>query len=766
MIGVAAVARAEDGPGTPPPRPSPSPAAIGGTAPAATGEAADEAPAAPPTVAPAPAPQQRPPAPAGEGAESGEITVLGRNRDDPRIVGSAQVVTERQLKVFSHTDANRVLRNVPGVYVRDEDGFGLRPNIGLRGASSDRSAKVTLMEDGVLFGPAPYAAPAAYYFPMMQRIVGVEVFKGSASVRSGPQTIGGAINLVTRDVPRRLEGAVDAAAGNYGTIRLGARAGIGNDDFGVLLEAVRLQTDGFKRLDDRAPTGFTKNEAVLKARGAFGGLFRHEFDLKLMYGDEVSRETYLGLTDAEFRKSPLRRLPASQNDVMRWRRTAAAASHTFTWGDTLELRTTVYRHDLHRRWDRLDAFRGGPGLGDVLANPTGLNAVYAAVLAGEIDGETREQQLTLVGNDRRFYSQGVQSQGTARFDTGPARHGLRFGVRVHNDQIRRDHDAGWFEMRSARLIPSGDPRFFTTRNTGTVLATALHALDEIDIGPVTLAPGVRYEMIAMRFRDRMTGERRSSISHVVLPGLGMAWQAHPMLTAIAGVHRGFSPVAPGQDAGVRPEDSINVEAGLRFRYNGMRLEAIGFYNRYANIVGTCTSSNGCPDAAFGNQYNGGRADVAGLEFAFGRRDVVKGYTLDYGVNYTYTSARFASSFASAFPQFGNVRRGDALPYVPEHQGFASFGVESKWWRFTLGANYVGPMRDIAGQGPIPANRRTDHQITLDAAAGVRLGGGAEITLTGTNLTNASYIVSRRPYGIRPNMPIAVLAGLRWEGPAE
>ena len=89
-----------------------------------------------------------------------------------------------------------------------------RYGIGIRGGTSDRSSKVTLMEDGVLYGPAPYSAPAAYFTPLMTRMVGVEIFKGPASIRFGPQTVGGAINLRTRDVPRQLEADLDMSLGN------------------------------------------------------------------------------------------------------------------------------------------------------------------------------------------------------------------------------------------------------------------------------------------------------------------------------------------------------------------------------------------------------------------------------------------------------------------------------------------------------------------------------------------------------------------------
>ncbi|MFW6053620.1 MAG: TonB-dependent receptor plug domain-containing protein, partial [Persicimonas sp.] len=85
--------------------------------------------------------------------------------------GVAHELDEEELERLEYDDPHDILLQVPGVYVRTEDGFGLRPNIGMRGANSERSKKVTLMEDGILFGPAPYSAPAAYYFPIVNRMV-------------------------------------------------------------------------------------------------------------------------------------------------------------------------------------------------------------------------------------------------------------------------------------------------------------------------------------------------------------------------------------------------------------------------------------------------------------------------------------------------------------------------------------------------------------------------------------------------------------------
>ena len=137
------------------------------------------------------------------------ITIIGRSADVADIPGSAHVMDAEALGVFNDTDILRVLRAVPGVYVQEEEGFGLRPNIGIRGSGLDRSARIALLEDGVLIAPAPYSAPSAYYFPTQRRMDSLEVLKGPASVVVGPRTTGGALNMVSTPIPDALGANVD-----------------------------------------------------------------------------------------------------------------------------------------------------------------------------------------------------------------------------------------------------------------------------------------------------------------------------------------------------------------------------------------------------------------------------------------------------------------------------------------------------------------------------------------------------------------------------
>ncbi|MDA7916441.1 hypothetical protein N9B94_04330, partial [Verrucomicrobia bacterium] len=58
-----------------------------------------------------------------------EVTVIGSKEENLRLPSSGAYIDVEQLRKHNITDVNRALRAVPGVYVREEDGYGLFPNI-------------------------------------------------------------------------------------------------------------------------------------------------------------------------------------------------------------------------------------------------------------------------------------------------------------------------------------------------------------------------------------------------------------------------------------------------------------------------------------------------------------------------------------------------------------------------------------------------------------------------------------------------------------
>ena len=715
-----------------------------------------------------------------------ETIVSAKSRK--RVAGSAHRVSQKELEQMESDDINRVLKRIPGVNVREEDGYGLRPNIGMRGTSSDRSSKVVLLEDGVLFGPAPYAAPAAYYFPMMQRMVGVEVFKGPAAIRHGPNTIGGALNLMTRPVPSSFLGELDLGAGSFGTKRAHGVVGFGNDGSGVLLEMAHIDTDGFKEIDrlpgqERQPTGFERNDVMVKARLGSSWLdsTRHALELKLSYGDEDSHETYLGLTDDDIAAQPYRRYLGSAADHMQWNRFGGQLGYSFVVDGAFDVKVTAYRHDFHRAWRRANRFLQGPSLESLLLNPdAGQNAVFMGVLRGDIDSENAGQTIGIATNDRTYVSQGVQSVAHVTTSLFSFASNTEFGLRLHNDSITRLHTEDGLRMISGQLVPDGRETAVTTANTASALAMSAWIVEELQIGSLTVLPGARLELIGTQLEERTdflldkadAPAVQDDLQVAVLPGIGLAYDL-PFSTVFGGVHRGFSPRAPGQTADVKAEASWNVElggrSGVKSKDSEARAEVVGFYSPYENIVGQCTLSAGCVDDGVFAQENGGAALVAGVEASVGASHAFfERAKINADLVYTFTHATFSTTFNSGSALYGDVLAGDYLPYVPMHQTALSVGADVFGLSAGVIASYVSEMRDLPGQGERGANGKdtlsgetfSDPLFNLDVNVGYEVWQRGVLYLRLDNVTGTEAVVAHRPFGARPNKPTAFLIGFK------
>ena len=234
-----------------------------------------------------------PPA-AGTEMAAPQVTVIGRDKL-PELGGAGQIIGPKELETSRVLTANEALRKVPGVNVRDEEGFGLRPNIGIRGLNPTRSTKITLLEDGIPLAYAPYGDNASYYHPPIDRYRSVEVLKGASSLLFGPQTIGGVINYVTPNPPVEFGGYIQGALGNRDYVN--GRVSIGGNGF--LLDYTRKQGNGARdnlehAIDDlnlKYVTSLTATQALTLRANVY---------------QEDSTVTYSGLTRAEFnRQGPL-----------------------------------------------------------------------------------------------------------------------------------------------------------------------------------------------------------------------------------------------------------------------------------------------------------------------------------------------------------------------------------------------------------------------------------------------------------------------------
>jgi Fe(3+) dicitrate transport protein len=690
-----------------------------------------------------------------------EVTVVGTR--EKQTAGSAHILKPATLERFKQDNPEAVLKAVPGVYSRGEDGVGLRPNLGLRGVNPERSKKVTLMEDGVLFGPAPYSAPAAYYFPLVTRMESVRVIKGPGAVSFGPQTIAGAVDFISRRLPPNEAGQFDLAGGQYGYGKFHGHYGANTRTQGFLVEGVHLRSDGFKELDGGGDTGFDRNEWMFKARRVLGGggsLFQ-ELALKLVYSDEDSRETYLGLTDDDFRANPLRRYVASRFDRMQNHRASGEIRHLLDFGGGRSVETTAYRHHYTRTWRKVNRF-GNKSISDVLANPTSAqNAIYMGVLRGELNSSGTGDTIFIGPNHRTFVSQGLQSIANLRF-RGAIEHRLEIGGRLHYDRIDRLHSEDGFLMRAGQLVSDGRATLVTSNERVWTLAGALWAADAMTWKRLTLTPGVRTEIIAGHSRNRLTGEEiNSDIQNVVIPGLGAYAALTQSFGLLAGAYRGFSPAASGQSGDVAPERSWNYEAGARFATRNVRLEAIGFFNDYSNLTSTCSFSSGCSEQNLDRQFNAGEAHIYGAE-AFAQADIAiaPGYLIPLSGAYTFTRTELLNSFTSEDPQLGTVRAGDEMPYVPQHQLNASLGIESNRFGVFGEVTYVSAMRERAGQEDDPNEPKTDASFIANASARVRVTGPLWAYLQIRNVFDTTDIASRRPFGARPTAPRWVQLGVK------
>lgn len=719
-----------------------------------------------------------------------EMTIVGTRQTGEQVAGSAQYVSAEQIEQLGYSDIQRIIRQIPGVSVQIEDGYGLRPNISIRGVATERSGRITLLEDNVLISPAPYSAPSAYYFPTIGRMSAIEVLKGPAAITQGPYTIGGALNMISIPIPDQAQGKLMFEAGEDATYRLHGHYGARNDaGFGFLVETHQWQSDGFQSVDRGGDTGLDVEDYTLKLSYAPTDS-DHSVELKLQYADQDSDQTYLGLTDGDFSNDPYRRYGLSALDNIETKHEQVILRYQWDLSDNITFDATYYNNQHERDWFKTEGIDvdGSTDAGSfsrtswfnvvqAINTASTLGGLDSTALQGILDGvtNTADGSIQLRSNAREYFSRGVQLGLDWDLVSGDWSHSFDIGVRLHEDEEDRLQRNSTYSQQAGALVLSDLGLLGNAGNRiQSAEALAIHVYDRIEIGAWTFTPGLRYEDIeqdrtryetragrttnpALRTDDNFR-DSRSNNTRVWLPGLGVIYQFDDQTSLFGGVHKGFT--APSNSPGVKEEEAINFELGLRFNGDNINLEATYFLSDYDNLLGECTGSSGS-DCEIGDAFNGDAATVLGLEVMVAT-DLFSNLSSKWGVSmplqlaYTFIDSEFDTNIADT-DFFGDVSKGDPIPYIPENQFNLSLGLVAAKWNVYFAANYVDETCVRASCGEF---EKTDSTFTVDVSGAYQFNDKLELFARIENLTGEEDILGRQPYGARPNKDTTASVGAR------
>lgn len=678
------------------------------------------------------------------------VTIVGQPDEAALIPGSVTVLDGETLAASRVMTTNEALRKAPGVNVRDEEGFGLRPNIGIRGLNPTRSTKVLLLEDGVPLAFAPYGDNASYYHPPIDRFERVEVLKGAAMNLYGPQTIGAVINYITPGPTDALHGLFTLTGGNRDYLNASGRLGAENLLFDInFKEGDGARDNTHSRLEDYN----------------FKGLFELTADQTLVVRanrySEDSSVTYSGLTDAEYENFGAEYNPFD-HDTFDAKRIGASASHEWRFASNDALTTNLYWSSFDRDWWRQASTTTDGQCG------AGFTADRAAGVA--VDPDTCN---SIQGRLRDYQSYGVEPRLRITYGLGRIDNEVTVGMRAHRETQNRRQLNG--------TGPTDRDGTVAEDNRRETEAIALFLQNRFDFGRLSITPGLRYEWIDYTRRNRLTDVEGDDRLEEVIPSVGATFELAPRYTLYASAHRGFAPPrtediigSTGVAVDVDAEDSVNYELGLRGRpHRGLRFEATAFHIDFDNLVAVGSIAGGS------TPLSQGKATFQGFELS-GRADL--GSVLDSAHNpfaeIAYTAVPEAETdgafeclvvsggCAAVGQDLPGSADGRRLPYAPKHLFTGTIGyqhpagVEARVEAVFVDGQYAdfANTRDPNGTGQVG---RIDDYTIWNLALNWRLPGtGWTFFATAKNVTDKTYIVDRTR-GILPGSPRLVQGGVEY-----
>ncbi|MBA3445845.1 MAG: TonB-dependent receptor [Gemmatimonadales bacterium] len=552
-----------------------------------------------------------------------------------------------------------------GISLYDDLGSPFKLNLSSRGFSAGPVVGlppgISVFLDGVRQNE-PDAAEVNFDLLPMEHVQRVELLSGSGSLL-GPNSLGGAINLITRRGTGPLDAEIEASGGSYGAYSAEASVGgLSGGGWDYYVAGGYENEDGW-----REATGAENLNAFvnLGRRGPRRGISLQAF------GAESRAETAGSLPESLFDVSPRR---------------------NFTTGDFEDL-------------NQLQASVSGY---TPLGNSRGAFTAYAR--------RTRAERFNVNqapdNNVRSFTANGSLGGNLDWRWTTPRRNGS-FSLRLGADGASNSVHIQLIEENPAD--PADQTLNTDVRSPSYDLAG--YTLADLRIDNVTFSGGFRYDYIRIPFEDVLDPAADTSNSFSRLsPRGGVSLQLGTGASVYGSVGQSFRapavlelacadetaacplPFALGDDPPLDPVVATTVEIGGQVVRGAAILNASLYRTNVRDDISFIQSETAVFEGFFENI---GATRREGVEVAL---QLIPSGQLSLYANYAYTRATFRTAaeifsiraddgfVAAPLSGENNVQPGDRLPLVPDHQ--IKFG---GLWSLPVGLQFGADLRYIGEQ---------------------------------------------------------------------
>lgn len=167
-------------------------------------------------------------------------------------LSSVSVITREDIQRYDYRTVAEALSNLPGVAIGNSGGLGKQTSLFVRGTESNHTQ---ILLNGVKLATNEFGAPQLEYIPI-QSIERIELVRGPQSSLYGSSSIGGTIQIFTRQKQTGFKPRLSMALGSHNTKETNVGFSAGNQTSWFNFDAGYLDSDGFDSCDGRSASLF------------------------------------------------------------------------------------------------------------------------------------------------------------------------------------------------------------------------------------------------------------------------------------------------------------------------------------------------------------------------------------------------------------------------------------------------------------------------------------------------------------------------------